>query len=89
MESHVQQLIAGANHARFRLDKKGFYESFFLRANHPHKPQAFWMMLAVTTGPLLLASAYYQWHGGGCWGPRLLVPILPVALLPAGEVTFS
>lgn len=50
------------------------------------KPLVFGMMLSVTLGPLLLASVYYQWHGGGCWGPRLLVPILPVALLPAGEV---
>lgn len=42
--------------------------------------------LAIVTGPLLLASVYYQWHGGGSWGPRLLLPVLPVALLGAGEV---
>jgi hypothetical protein len=44
------------------------------------------LALAVGAGPLLLASVYYQWHGGGSWGPRLLLPILPVALLGAGEV---
>lgn len=42
--------------------------------------------LAIVMGPLLLASVYYQWHGGGSWGPRLLLPVLPVALLGAGEV---
>lgn len=42
--------------------------------------------LAIVPGPLLLASVYYQWHGGGSWGPRLLLPVLPVALLGAGEV---
>jgi hypothetical protein len=35
---------------------------------------------------LLATSKYYQWHGGGCWGPRFLVPLLPLWLLPAAEV---
>lgn len=25
---------------------------------------------------LLAASAFYQWHGGGVWGPRLLTPLV-------------
>jgi hypothetical protein len=44
------------------------------------------LVAVVVAGPLLLASVYYQWHGGGSWGPRLLLPVLPVALLGAGEV---
>ena len=47
MENSVQQLIATANYSRFRADKKGFYESYFLRANHPEKPQAFWIRYTV------------------------------------------
>ncbi len=35
---------------------------------------------------LLTTSKYYQWHGGGCWGPRFLVPLLPLWLLPAAEL---
>lgn len=43
---------------------------------------------AILTGSLLLVlvtSKYYQWHGGGSWGPRFLVPLLPLWLLPAAE----
>jgi hypothetical protein len=35
---------------------------------------------------LVVTSKYYQWHGGGCWGPRFLVPLLPLWLLPVAEV---
>ncbi len=35
---------------------------------------------------LLLISRYYQWFGGGSWGPRFLVPLLPLWILPAAEV---
>jgi hypothetical protein len=47
MGKSVQALIERANYARFRGEKKGFYESFFLRANHPRKPQAFWIRYTV------------------------------------------
>jgi hypothetical protein len=47
MDKSVHQLTAAANHSRFRADKKGFYESYFLRANHPDKPQAFWIRYTV------------------------------------------
>lgn len=40
----------------------------------------------VPTALLLLYSKYYQWHGGGSWGPRLLVPALPLLVLPAAEL---
>ncbi len=44
--------------------------------------------LAVTVAAmgaalLLLAAKFYQWHGGGVWGPRLVVPVLPVLMVPA------
>ncbi len=47
MDNIVDELTATANHSRFRAEKKGFYESFFLRANHPVKPQAFWIRYTV------------------------------------------
>jgi len=38
------QAVAKANFSRFNPNStKGFYESFFVRANHPTKRQAFWI----------------------------------------------
>lgn len=37
--------------------------------------------------PLIaLYSRYYSWEGGGVWGSRFLLPLLPLLLLPAGEI---
>ena len=44
------------------------------------------VILGMTLATLGLYARYYQWHGGGVWGPRFLVPLLPLLLLPAGEV---
>ena len=36
------------NHSRFKpADPNGFYESYFLRANHPSRPLAFWIRYTV------------------------------------------
>lgn len=36
--------------ARFRLgDRKGHYESWFIRGNHPREPRAFWIRYTVTS----------------------------------------
>jgi hypothetical protein len=35
---------------------------------------------------VLFYASYYAWHGGGTWGPRFLVPVIPLLLLPAGEI---
>lgn len=43
-------------------------------------------ILAASAAWLLLISRYYQWYGGGSWGPRFLVPLLPLWILPLGEV---
>lgn len=37
----------------------------------------------VVLGYLLFHSPYTYWEGGWCWGPRLILPGLPFALLPA------
>jgi MFS family permease len=43
-------------------------------------------ILAASAAWLLLISRYYQWFGGGSWGPRFLVPLLPLWILPAAEI---
>jgi hypothetical protein len=38
---------------------------------------------ALIAENLLIASAWHSWEGGWCWGPRFLVPFIPLWLLPA------
>jgi hypothetical protein len=32
---------------------------------------------------LLVAPRWFVWHGGSCWGPRFLLPVLPLIAAPA------
>jgi hypothetical protein len=34
---------------------------------------------------LLVHSIYNHWHGGGAWGPRLILPVVPLLILSAAE----
>jgi hypothetical protein len=38
---------------------------------------------ALVVSNLMLAGAWHSWVGGWSWGPRLLVPAIPLWLLPA------
>ena len=35
---------------------------------------------------LLIYSKWHMWEGGWCWGPRFLIPVLPLILLPVVTV---
>jgi hypothetical protein len=43
---------------------------------------AFLALSGVLAGYLLIISAYAMWDGDACWGPRLLLPALPLMVLP-------
>jgi len=48
MNSKLIKLNQEANFARYvPMQKKGHYESYFLRANHPTKPIAFWIRYTI------------------------------------------
>ena len=47
MNSLTAEIISQANNARSKEGQDGFYESFFIRANHPEKSQAFWIRYTV------------------------------------------
>lgn len=34
---------------------------------------------------LLVNATYNHWHGGGSWGPRLILPVVPLLMLPTAE----
>jgi hypothetical protein len=43
------------------------------------------MFLALAWGiALAFNGTWWAWHGGWCWGPRLMVPLIPLSCLPLG-----
>jgi hypothetical protein len=44
------------------------------------------VILGMFAATVALYARYYAWYGGGVWGPRFLVPLLPLLLLPAGDI---
>jgi hypothetical protein len=46
-----------------------------------HKRQLL-LICAIVVYVLMLYSGWWAWHGGWCWGPRFLVPVMPLLLLP-------
>lgn len=42
-----------------------------------------WLSLATL---LALYSRWHLWEGGWCWGPRFLVPVIPLLALPIAAV---
>ena len=47
MADDLQTFIESANHTRYSGQSQGHYESFFLRANHPQWPLAFWIRYTI------------------------------------------
>lgn len=40
-----------------------------------------WLIVSLFATQLLIYSKWWAWHGGWCWGPRFLLPTLPLLLL--------
>ncbi len=43
------------------------------------------LLVGLALAPLLLHAHWWAWHGDNAWGPRYLVPVLPVVTLLAVE----
>lgn len=41
---------------------------------------------ALFTVNLVFYSAWWAWEGGDSWGPRFLLPLIPLAMIPLSEV---
>jgi hypothetical protein len=47
MQDQLEAFSEAANFTRYRGQPQGHYESFFVRANHPHRAQAFWIRYTI------------------------------------------
>jgi hypothetical protein len=47
MQDRLETFSQGVNFTRYRGQPQGHYESFFVRANHPHRAQAFWIRYTI------------------------------------------
>lgn len=47
------------------------------------RPRVTWLCVTLLVFNLLVAGSWCAWRGGWAWGPRLLVPALPLWLIPA------
>ena len=54
------------------------WKDFFER----HRAEAI-LCLAFIVGNLIWSASWWSWEGGWSWGPRLLVPTIPLWLLPS------
>lgn len=43
------------------------------------------LIASLLGGSVLLFGKWFMWHGGDCWGPRFLIPLLPLLALPLAE----
>lgn len=46
----------------------------------------FFLLAGLFIFQIIPHALYVDWSGGGGWGPRLLLPIVPIILLPAGNI---
>jgi hypothetical protein len=62
MQNEKQTFFQKVNHARFHGHTQGHYESFFLPANHPTRPTAFWIRYTLFSLKALTENTI-----GGLW----------------------
>jgi hypothetical protein len=61
-----------------------YFPSFYRR--EPRLAQTL-LLMALIAVPFY--SLWWAWHGGWSWGPRFLLPLIPLWILPAGEAFSS
>ncbi|MBZ0315760.1 MAG: hypothetical protein K8L91_05015 [Anaerolineae bacterium] len=47
-------------------------------------PPLAWALIIIAGTALIFYGAWWAWHGGWVWGPRFLVPLVPLWCLPLG-----
>lgn len=49
-------------------------------------PGLFILCILLIVGKIAILAKWFSWQGGWCWGPRLLLPIIPLLMLPVFEI---
>ncbi|MCS7287064.1 MAG: hypothetical protein NZ653_08025 [Anaerolineae bacterium] len=55
-----------------------------LQFHRRHREISF-LIATLSVGSILLFGKWFMWHSGDCWGPRFLIPLLPLLMLPLAE----
>jgi hypothetical protein len=55
------------------------YRKFFIE-----RKKIFWLLTAFSLIVLFITAKWWAWYGGLCWGPRLLIPIIPLLYVIIG-----
>jgi hypothetical protein len=42
-----------------------------------------WLIAGIVAVIVVMNAKFWLWHGDYCWGPRFLVPVVPLLILPA------
>ncbi|MCQ3929066.1 MAG: hypothetical protein DPW16_01285 [Chloroflexi bacterium] len=53
---------------------------------HRKNPALAWTLIIIAGTALIFYGAWWAWHGGWVWGPRFLVPLVPLWCLPLGMI---
>jgi len=59
---------------------------FGLRSFKRKFPGLIFLCILLIVGKIAILAKWFSWQGGWCWGPRLLLPIIPLLMLPAFEI---
>lgn len=60
------------------------YKKFF-----QEKKKFFWLILSYFLIILLISAKWWSWYGGLCWGPRFLIPTIPLLYIIIGYSFFD
>ena len=46
-----------------------------------HHPRLFWLAALLIVAQIAAYASWWSWHGGIVWGPRFLIPVMPLTAL--------
>lgn len=84
--SGVFGLLASSSRGLFIFSPSVLLFFFGMRGFKEKFPRLFILCILLIVGKIVILAKWFSWQGGWCWGPRLLLPIIPLLMLPAFEI---